>query len=65
MIAEIWVGGLEVPAHKLENIKRVETSMDGCYCKITTENGYTYETSPHNVVLITAPNEKDPKRERR
>ncbi len=58
MIAEIWVGSLQVPAYKIRNVKRVETSMDGSYCKITDDYGCTYETSPHNVVLLTTPTKK-------
>lgn len=60
MIAEIWVGNRTMPTYKISNVKMIDASMDGSYCRIIDEYGYTYETSPHNVVLITLPSEKDP-----
>ena len=58
MRAEIWLGGLKNEAYLIENVKKVETSIDGVFCKITDEEGYVFETSPHNVVLITELKEK-------
>lgn len=58
MRAEIWLGGLKNEAYRIENVKKVETSIDGVFCKITDEEGYVFETSPHNVVLITELKEK-------
>ena len=58
MRAEIWLGGMMNEAYRIENVKKVETSIDGVFCKITDEEGYVIETSPHNVVLVTKPKEK-------
>lgn len=58
MKAEIWLGGMKNEAYRIENVKKVETSIDGVFCKITDEEGYVIETSPHNVVLVTKPKEK-------
>lgn len=58
MRAEIWVGSMSNEAHRIENVKRIDVSIDGVFCKITTEDGYVFETSPHNVVLISEPKER-------
>ena len=58
MRAEIWLGGMKNEAYRIENVKKVETSIDGFFCKITDEEGYVIEASPHNVVLITKPKEE-------
>lgn len=58
MIAEIWVGNLKSEAYRIKSVKRIDVSMDGVFCKITGEDGYVFETSPHNVVIIHEPKEK-------
>ena len=58
MRAEIWLAGMKSAAYRIEGVKCVETSIDGAFCKITNEDGYVFETSPHNVVLVTMPKEK-------
>lgn len=58
MRAEIWLGGLKNEAYRIEKVKKVETSIDGVFCKITDEEGYVFETSPHNVLLITKPKKR-------
>lgn len=57
MRAEIWVGNLKNEAYRIDNVKRIDVGMDGAFCKITTEDGYVFETSPHNVVIIHEPKE--------
>ena len=51
-IVEIWLGG---SAYRFENVKRIDASCDGCWCKITLDDGYEFETSPNNVLIITSP----------
>ena len=51
-IVEIWIGG---SSYRFENVKRIDGSLDGCWCKITLDDGYEFETSPHNVLIITSP----------
>ena len=58
MIAIICVGGM---TYNIEKVKRIDVSMDGAFCKITDEDGYEYETSPHNVVIINPPKERGDK----
>lgn len=58
IIAEICLGGSIESSYRIINVKRVETSIDGVFCKITTDEGRVYETSPHNVLLITEPEMK-------
>jgi hypothetical protein len=59
MRAEIWLGGLKNEAYRIDKVKKVETSIDGVFCKITDEEGFVFETSPHNVVLFYKKNEKE------
>lgn len=58
MRAEIWLGGMKNAAYRIEDVKKVETSIDGVFCKITDEYGNVIGTSLHNVVLISNPKEK-------
>ena len=51
MRAEIWLGGMKNETYRIDNVKKIETSIDGAFCKITAEEGYVLETSPHNVVI--------------
>lgn len=50
-IAEIWVGGMSNPAYRFE----VKSSMviDGKTVVITAEDGTEFETSIHNIVMIS------------
>lgn len=58
MRAEIWLGGMKNEAYRIENVEKVEISIDGVFCKIIDEHGYILETSPHNVVFISHLGEK-------
>lgn len=58
MRAEIWLGGMKNEAYRIDKVKKVETSIDGVFCKITDEEGFVFETSPHNVVFISRLGEK-------
>lgn len=59
MRAEIWLGGLKNEAYRIDNVKKVEINIDGTFCKITDEEGFVFETSPHNVVLCYRESEVD------
>lgn len=59
--AEIWLGGLKNEAYCIRDVKRIETSLDGMWVRIITEDGCEIETSPHNVVIIYAPEESEDK----
>ena len=54
-IVEIWMGGSIKETYRFENVKRIEQSFDCDFCRITLEDGYEYETSTHNVLIITTP----------
>ena len=54
---EIWMGGLEMPAYTIRDVERVDVSEDGVTVRIITSKGYEFETLPHNVVMITEPEE--------
>lgn len=58
MRAEIWLGGMTNEAYRIENIKKIDYSPEGVLCKITTEDGWSFETSTSNVVIIRPPKEK-------
>ena len=53
MRAEIWVGGMSNEAYRIEGVKKIETNGD--ICKITDTEGWVFETSWHNVVIISEP----------
>ena len=55
---EIWMGGLEMPAYVIRDVERVDVSEDGVTVRIIDDKGYVVETSPHNMVMITEPEEK-------
>ena len=55
---EIWMGGLEMPAYTIRDVERVDISEDGVTVRIIDGKGYVFETSPHNIVMITEPEEK-------
>lgn len=52
------MGGMTNPAYTIQ-AKRIDVSVDGAFCKITDEDGWVFETSPHNIVIISEPKEKD------
>ena len=56
MRAEIWLGGMRNEAYRINDVKKVETF--GGVCKITNDEGWTFETSWHNVVVVKEPTEK-------
>ena len=58
MKAEIWLGGMRNEAYRINNVKKVEMSIDGVFCKIIDKDGNVIETSPHNVVFISRLGEK-------
>ena len=55
---EIWMGGAEIPTYPVEDPKRIDASIDGSWIMIVADDGWTLETSPHNVVILTPPEEK-------
>ena len=55
---EIWMGGLEMPAYTIRDVERVDVSEDGVTVRIIDGKGYAIETSPHNMVMITEPEEQ-------
>ena len=58
MRAEIWLGGMTNEAYRIENVKKIDYSPEGVLCKITDEEGWSFETSTSNVVIICPPKEK-------
>ena len=55
---EIWMGGMTNPTYTIEDPKRIDMSMDSTTVRIVAENGWTLETSPHNVVVVSPSEEK-------
>ncbi|MBO5969140.1 MAG: hypothetical protein J6S14_11665 [Clostridia bacterium] len=53
MRVEIWMGGTRNPTYIIEDVTRLETSVDGAFCRITDSDDCVYETSPHNIVIIS------------
>ena len=51
-IAEIWVGGASNPAYTFY-VRSSSVSVGGKSVLITAEDGTEFETSPHNIVMIT------------
>jgi ribosomal protein S4E len=51
--AEIWMGNNLT--YRIAKVKRIQVDMIGSFVLITAEDGRTFETSPHNVVIITTP----------
>ena len=58
MRAEIWLGGKHNVAYSIDNVKKIDYSPEGVLCKITDEDGWSFETSTSNVVIIRQPKEK-------
>lgn len=59
MRVEIWMGGMAVPTYTIRDVEHVDVSEDGITVRIIEGNGYVFETSPHNIVMITEPEEKN------
>ena len=55
---EIWMGGALTPTYTIEDPKRIDASIDGSWIMVVDDDGWTLETSPHNVVIWTPPKEK-------
>ena len=55
---EIWMGGMAMPAYTMRDVERVDVSEDGVTVRIIDGKGYVVETSPHNMVMITEPEDK-------
>ena len=55
---EIWMGGMAMPTYTIYDPQRVDIRTDGATVRIITDDGYEFETSPHNMVMITEPEEK-------
>lgn len=55
--AEIWMSGMTNPTYIINEPKRVEMSEDNISVRITDEEGWSFETSPNNVVIIKSPKE--------
>jgi hypothetical protein len=45
-------------AYRIENVKKIDYSPEGVLCKITDEEGWSFETATSNVVIICPPKEK-------
>ena len=58
MRVEIWFGGSEKEAYRIEEVKEIKQSADGAFFKIIDKDGWEFETSVHNVVIIRPPKEK-------
>lgn len=58
MRVEIWVGGMTNPAYTINDPKRMEFMKDRVYVKIIDKDGWVFETSPHNVVVIRYPEDQ-------
>jgi hypothetical protein len=52
---EIWMGNTIV---RTITPRRIETSIDGAFVKITDLDGSTVETSPHNIIICHYNKEK-------
>ena len=52
---EIWMGGMKNPTYTINDPRRVDMSEDGITVRITDDEGWVFETSPHNVVMISEP----------
>ena len=55
---EIWMGGMEMPTYTIRDPQRVDVSEDGVTVRIISSDGWFFETSPHNIVMISEPEEK-------
>lgn len=53
MMVEIYMGN--IIRATICDPKRIETSIDGVFVKITDLEGNTFETSPHNVLILGKP----------
>ncbi len=51
MTVEIWMGGMTHPAYIIK-AKKIESSIDGNFVKITDLDGFEIETNPSNIVII-------------
>ena len=47
-----------MPAYIIMDPERVDVSEDGVTVRIVDGKGYVVETSPHNMVMITEPEDK-------
>ena len=54
---EIWMGGMMEPTYIIRDPQRVDMSIDCTTVKIVTDRGRVIETSPHNIVMISEPEE--------
>lgn len=54
---EIWMGGMTMPTYTIYNPQRVDVSEDNMSVRIIDSEGWRFETSPHNVVMIREPEE--------
>lgn len=55
---EIWMGGMVMPTYTVRDVERVDLCGDGATVRIIDGKGYVVETSLHNMVMITEPEEK-------
>ncbi len=55
---EIWMGGMSNPTYTIHDPKRVDMSIDSTTVRIIDDEGWVFETSPHNVVIVSAPEDK-------
>ena len=54
---EIWMGGMAMPTYTIRDPQRVDVSEDGVTVRIAGSDGWVFETSPNNMVMITEPEE--------
>lgn len=56
---EIWIGGMANPTYTIHNPKSVVMCGGGVTVRIVDCEGWIFETSPHNVVMISTPEDKE------
>jgi hypothetical protein len=54
-IVEIWMGGSTKETYRFEDVKRIEMGIETDLCRITLDDGFEYETSTRNILIITPP----------
>lgn len=59
MRVEVWMGGLDMPAYTVHDPQRIDMSVDSTTVRIIDNKGWTLETSPHNVVIVSEPEDEE------
>lgn len=55
---EIWMGSSTEPTYTIRDPKSVVMCEYGTTVRIIDDEGWIFETSPHNVVMVSAPEDK-------